>query len=284
MHPEMRRQRASAELLEGVTRVPPADHRWYAPVDVAVNDGVLSYDLAATEARAGIAVAESGLLEDFLRLDGAEDAAFARFADTHGVLGLCSHGAVHTACPVAGRSAGELTAIDNPTDHEALDVWRQWVAHAVRLYAYSRQLQGPNPLSAEQRRLLYDEDFGPPPSLHADRQMVAAALSSWLETGDARLLVTWPGQATLPVLAIGAPIPDRGVFAALGLQLAMAAGRAEGLSTCTSCGVLFAPTRRPRAGQRTFCPACRDAGEPVRFAQRDRLARLRGDARREDRS
>lgn len=276
----MRRQRASAELLEGFTRVPPAEHRWYAPVGVAVDDGVLTYDLDATEARAGIAVADRGLLEDFLRLDGADDMAFALFADSHGVLGLCSHGAVYTACPVAGREADELTAIDNPSDHEPLSVWREWVATAVRLYACARQLQGPNPLNADQRRLLYDEDFSPPPSLHADRQMVAAALSAWLEKGDARLLVTWPVQATLPVLAIGAPIPDRGVFAALGLQLAMAAGRAEGLSTCTSCGVLFAPTRRPRAGQRTFCPACRLAKEPVRFAQRDRLARLRGDATR----
>jgi hypothetical protein len=46
----------------------------------------------------------------------------------------------------------------------------------------------------------------------------------------------------------------------------LAVARSDGLATCSACGALFAPRRRPNPNRRRFCPECSQLGIPHRLA------------------
>ena len=61
----------------------------------------------------------------------------------------------------------------------------------------------------------------------------------------------------------------------LALQVCLLASKHDAFALCSYCNGTFTPGKRaPKSGQRSFCPACRADGAPVRVAQRDRRARL----------
>ncbi|MDQ3165031.1 MAG: hypothetical protein M3Q17_02540 [Actinomycetota bacterium] len=283
-------------------RQPPARHRWLRPVGVHIENGFLVYDRQATKSKGGEICASAGMLNNFLMLGRRDDQAIADYAGEYGVLGLCQHGVVHTACThadddVAWLNAGddadavpdERPMADNPTDHEPLDGWRFYIELANATLAAAQRLHGgksPSPIE-DGDRLAILVDYGTrglekardePNTVERGRSVVANVCTRWLVDGQAQLVMSWDTGASVPQLTIGAVTADAGMFAGLGLQVVLACARSDGVAICSGCGGLHAPTRQPRPGQRTYCADCRQAGVPQRHADRDRRDKRRAAA------
>lgn len=111
-------------------------------------------------------------------------------------------------------------------------------------------------------------DALPPYEESAVRTLVSTAIFWWLEAGDVRPMFWWDEQGTH--VEFGG-----GLFGALGLQLMRAAGRAHSLSICSGCGQTYQRlNRRPKTGQRNYCPECR-AGTANTIRQRESRERRR---------
>lgn len=107
-----------------------------------------------------------------------------------------------------------------------------------------------------------------------NRKYWVRLLNSLLDLGRARPWVVWDKYeaATRPRLVFSGP----GLFAYLALQLCLTALKMESLVLCSYCNKQYPPLQRaPKIGQRNFCFECRQAGVPVRIAQRDLRARRR---------
>lgn len=130
--------------------------------------------------------------------------------------------------------------------------------------------------------LAFQENTSPNPSAkfpsaanergHAWEAVVGIA-ESWLEWGDVRLTTTVlkPGHARLSIGGIP-------LFGALAMQLTTALS-SLGFMLCGACGDSFQPERMPRAGETSYCPACRKKGKPARAAidrHNERLRQARG--------
>jgi hypothetical protein len=105
------------------------------------------------------------------------------------------------------------------------------------------------------------------------RDLLGLLVDDLMRLGDVRLGFEWTGPLPEVNLEPG------GLFGALAVDLAFAVGRASGFAFCDGCGDVYAPSRRPVRGKRSYCQRCRDRGVPVLDAQRDRRRRL-SDAKR----
>ena len=90
-------------------------------------------------------------------------------------------------------------------------------------------------------------------------------IQGWLNLGDVGVTFTWD-QAPHFDLGHGS------LFGAVGLQLALAVARREGLSICDECGVFFVPQRQNRPGVPRRCnkPECRQRAAKRESARRRR--------------
>jgi hypothetical protein len=82
-----------------------------------------------------------------------------------------------------------------------------------------------------------------------------------------------PSKEARPRLVFSSP----NLLSYLALQVCLLAAKQDGFAMCSYCQKPYVPRRAPKSGQRAYCKECRDAGVPVRVAQRNRRARLRGD-------
>jgi hypothetical protein len=107
---------------------------------------------------------------------------------------------------------------------------------------------------------------------HRDRAMWVGLMNCLLELARTRPWLLWDGSATvnLPRLVFSGP----NLLSYLALQVCFLAAKQDA-ALCTHCQNLYKPKRAPKAGQRNYCPTCRNDGIPVRMAKRDQLARLR---------
>lgn len=99
-----------------------------------------------------------------------------------------------------------------------------------------------------------DKRYREMPDWSADdaRVLVNYVIFWWLIAGDVTPLFTWDEKGTK--VEFGG-----GLFGALGLQLMRAVSRAHSLSVCSGCGQTYERmNRRPKAGQRNYCPECRE--------------------------
>ena len=64
--------------------------------------------------------------------------------------------------------------------------------------------------------------------------------------------------------------PD--AFGVVLLQLMHAVSGTHGIAVCYGCNSAYARERKPQAGRRNYCPACRTSGKPWRDAKRDERA------------
>jgi hypothetical protein len=247
----------------------------------------LRYDKRKTRDKGGELRPSPGMLSGFVALADADPQAIVDYAAEFGVLGVCAHGDIYTACS-RDPDTGEVLAafMDNPAEREPFDTWRHYSRLAGAILDLGQRLRGPHA-----RRVVADElaplvQYGghhmfPSVAIAGTvtgaRSAVARSLTRWLHDGDASLRVRWDQGAATPELQIGGDAPDAGLFTALGLQLAMACTAAEGLWRCSYCGRLHERARPPRPDQNVFCEECRRAGVPVRLANRARRARLKGE-------
>lgn len=227
------------------------------------------------------------ILEDFLSLAGKSEAEIHRFASRFGPLLVFSRIQEHGDCAVI---------------FESCDVWRHFAAsmtallriagdiHLGRPYSSShwREMGFVPPLILSKRDLKID--WINPSAADGEKEWQILARSSQVEQNQHPTL--WAGFLNALLLLgrvrpwvvldgpLGAQRPrlsftGSNLLSYLALQVCLLASKHDAFAVCSHCNITFTPGKRaPKLGQRTFCPACRADGIPVRLAQRDRRARL----------
>lgn len=234
-----------------------------------------------------------GMLGGFALLDGATDDAITNYAQTFGVLEVCSHR--------KPRSHSDDCRFMNAYGHdsgtatwsEPVEVWREWAGRAKALLGIVanhrrgdlggiedwRAVMGlpftvidPTPEDGEWQtaeRFVWwrDEPENAPDNLmDIEQTEVTQVVNDWLKLGGARLRMRlgpngYEGSTTAA-----------GLFGALGLQLLLVLTRSEGISLCRGCSLPFTPS----AKHRTYCVDCgEDTAAMNRRNKRNQRARDR---------
>jgi hypothetical protein len=236
------------------------------------------------------------LLEEFLRLTDAPDAAILRFAKRWGPLGLCKHGfpsghpglywpsrplEAH-ACPHDPRIGDSCRCTPRGffegREWEPLAEWRVWSRRVRATLEYIAALQQdkvPSEAAWRTAFLLGDVPTAPgypelPRTVAAARGELQYYLGYWLSAAAVRLFVD---VGRRPTLTWGSN--ENPVFGALAIQLALIATGKWGLALCDGCGASYPPSRHPRPNTRHYCLACRDRQVPQRDAARAYRAKRR---------
>lgn len=163
--------------------------------------------------------------------------------------------------------------------YELVREWQRLAGIARNLIRFAARLHQDQSFDQEERRFLLEwQHFAKPPANNnrereryyrrTAEKYVGYWTNKWIEAAGVR-----------PVLWVDGPIPTfslrtGGFGAALGLQLMLATTKAAGFAVCTSCGELYTPKRKPRAGERAFCGECGRAAAN-RLNQRDYAERRR---------
>jgi hypothetical protein len=103
------------------------------------------------------------------------------------------------------------------------------------------------------------------PLLQETRSMLIRVLNTLLGLGMVRPWIIWPEvpQAIRPQLVYS----GRSLISALALQLCLRVAMISSFVICCHCQQSYLPKKRaPKAGQRNFCPECRDNGVPQQYA------------------
>ena len=109
--------------------------------------------------------------------------------------------------------------------------------------------------------------------------MIARLLNTLLGLGRVRPWITWSGAQP------EGPRPrftytSRSLLSHLALQLCLRISKVEAFVVCFHCGRTYLPpVRAPKAGQRNFCPDCREKGMPKYYSHRDYRRRKRRSAK-----
>jgi len=111
-------------------------------------------------------------------------------------------------------------------------------------------------------------DMRPESELDWQRLKLAHVLNHWLKIGLVRPHAFWNVEARTWQITMMRESSLAGCFGALALMLAKRAAGADSIPTCSYCGTAYVPKRKPKSGASNYCPACRDAGVPVKQAKR----------------
>ncbi|MFN0167206.1 MAG: hypothetical protein ACKV22_12325 [Bryobacteraceae bacterium] len=105
--------------------------------------------------------------------------------------------------------------------------------------------------------------------------MLSHLVNILLGLGRVRPWLIWP-QSARPGSRPKSQYTSSSLFSNLALQLWLLMSRAEAFAVCTHCLKQYIPgLRAPKAGQRRFCPDCREEGAPKEYARRDFRERQR---------
>lgn len=229
------------------------------------------------------------ILMDFCKLADAPPDAFLGFARRYGILELCEH---------AHPSPGPQSPC-RPTQLEPVEVWRVYarmvrsILHLVLdlhrlipefnklaarkkkayLQSYPR-MRAPKWRDIEEAFLFFDgqwlgreldEDYfrGGAEDPYGEAQRVALVINWLIRVTAIRPVFNWEDA---PELELG----GSAALASVVRQLIFVSARTDGVAFCDGCGHPYVPkTRKPKTGQRKFCPECRKRGVPHRFAAAD---------------
>lgn len=244
---------------------------WWVPPNVELRKDRLYWDCPSDDDWKWVG-AKKGMLESFCTLADAPDCRILEFARRYGILDVQRKSIPWTTrrlFPMLGR-----VNVDESRGWQPLGLWRRLSGEAFALLKASSELiegkcVGLDPCIGEIAGTL-TEPLG---FLHAEamKLIVAHAVNVWLATADAQPVVIWGGSEK-PSIRLG----GGGVFSALAIQLALAIGRSKGFAVCYHCRNEYPPEqRRPKTGQRNFCPVCRAAAIPSLYSGREYEARKR---------
>lgn len=309
---EVEWQLAGITTATGDLDRPVVGTRWPVPATVALDGHRLQWRIDDPDEPWRTADPGPNLLARFASLAGAPAERIASYARHWGTLGTCVHGlpAVHNSADTCIPWGEWEDASGDHWQWEPIGVWRHYARQAGALLGIAAALHEGRLGRAEDWLVVHewyrpegeDGDFreaslrdvdptsgrlpeGPPPqaarwwltgefsefwdnSIASDWRMLTARVQKWLRLGDVRPFLEWRDGAVQ--IALG----GRGLFGDLGVQLALAVTKTEGFATCSSCGNLYVPTRRPRAGQSHYCDTCRGP-DGRRAAWRDAKRRER---------
>ena len=255
---------------------------WQVPTEIELLEGNL---LWSTVSDFKTVHPGSGMLERFLRLQAAPPYEIHRYAKRWGVLGICKHGLPENhSYPCFSRSIDDILRICTPVEsckhpgrfEESIESWRKYSKVANLLLSIVANLRKGVQIKPEDWSEL--SEWSSPTSgititgtrLKTDRERAAEIVQRWLDLGGVRPFLKW--NSTTPSFALGAP-SRYGLFGALGIQLLLMVNNIDGFAICAGCGSPYSPSRRPQAGRRSYCEACRSKGIPVRHAMKDLRSR-----------
>lgn len=254
---------------------------WTRQPEVEIREDRLYYDPSQ-----GTEVGPSkAMFPAFLRLADAPAERVAEFARNYGVLRICEHGlpCSHNPephpCSGRGRGCAPLGWDDRlsayPT-YDPLEVWRAFAREAFAMTKVADRLLQGRQGRAEDWEIVFGRSGSKAPwwQQHVDveRIIISRTVNEWLSIGNVRPVVVWHGSEKKPTVKLG----GTGLFGALALQLALAIGQSLGFAVCVHCRREYPPTaRRPKTGQRNFCPECRAKGIPSRYSLTDYRERAR---------
>jgi hypothetical protein len=264
------------------------------PADVQIDGNWLVWDHSLGAAR--VYRPGEGLLTKFVALAEASDEDIRWFAQHYGVLKLCrEHGLprthsgwtrggqwtpgsaymIETNCDLdASRTQRVFSSLREAQEarvfiREPISRWREFAREAKGLLQVAAALHAnkrPEPSS-------WTEAFGEAPRSQKASGYFAVTqkVNEWVNWAGLRPVLFWLRRAPPMITFSGSSFgsPDRTtLFSAITLRLMMAVVAGDAMVFCTHCGVVYSPRRRPVAGRRNFCPACRENGVPVMYAKR----------------
>lgn len=247
---------ALADTATGKVERPMSSSRWAVPnrveLDVGGDQLLWGWDDGLRWVGED---AVPGLLERFVGLTDASPKGIAGFARDYGVLAICAHGLPASHHPDAAPARAALTLPDaslwpwgcDPLDaggrtyREPLAAWRRFAGEALEVALAVARLQADGPFHAATDRL-------------AEAMKVHEVLNDWIAIGRVRpggvLHLSDGGRELKLIPTFGGD----GLFGALALRLLLAAMGVKGLAICANCSELFAPDRKQRRGERSWCP------------------------------
>lgn len=249
---------------------------WSAPPEVELDGQWLLFRYPVRTLRHGRRAlqfrrvrASAGLLTEFVTLDEAPAERILAYARRHGPLGFCRHGdPSHRARP---EGCAPAIATGQPALREALQWWRTLASHARALLSAAAQLFKGRVDDLTLARLNPGLVLSPPRLLRAARRdpasFVAYGMELWLRFFQVRPRAIYNRRRKRFEVRIGGSSALPG---ALALQIMLALTRWSGIAVCSSCGKLFAPSRRPNPNRNAYCDAC-----GIRAAWREAQARRR---------
>lgn len=251
------------------------------------------------DARKGVFITPSaGMLEEFVALSDASEKKYLEYACRWGLLELCKEHHEPTnhnqQCEpiVASRSVVFGTTDTAAREHrqellsvgEPVSAWRTLARFARSLLNIASNLHQGDLGNDEDWEILHYDDAGFLGWNHAEKRkekdfsniefektLIADGVNTyWLGSGGVQPRINWQGSR--PIITFECPKPYGKLFANLAIQLMMAISQLDSLAICSACGKSYAPSRRPKKGQRRYCPRCkkvawRDASADYRRRQ-----------------
>lgn len=290
-----------AEHLQ-VDAAPLGAGGWVVPGSVEAADGVLSWEWTI---RTGATTVEapSDLVDRFVSLRGADDAAIVAFAAKWGSLFRRPDDRGHAgcrACEIANGHGLPYRFEMPPHGAEPLAAWRRLVGDVWGVLQVSAAYLNNEPVETtiwQSFQNIRAEPYG-----DTDGAIVVAGMPSRHEelfeplpvippmrflgppaevVGSFTDLLLEPVQIRTFMAPEGpsARLEPTGLLGALGLQLmtkiTTAKDKLPGLAFCAGCGEFFTPSRKP-SRPRSWCNKCRETGVRGRVVARDYRARNRG--------
>lgn len=211
--------------------------------------------------------ADGPILDQFVRLSSENPAMVKRFAERWGMFGDPQYWE---------RWRDTTTAYQG---REPLSMWDDRVAQVRTILRIAARLHQSEPTDIEDWRVALTrgvtlpdhrvtlatiEHHGHFNGPWTPEDVLAELVNDMIVEAKVKPRLSWTRGGTAEVALQG-----RGVGAAIAMQLAAAIAKGEGIFFCNSCGNPYTPDRRPRNGERRYCPGCRTEGIPQRDAARD---------------
>ncbi|SRR6266478_4128599 len=258
-----------------------AIHSWFVPGIIRLENENLRWNYLPESLKSGRQLHPSqGMLEGFLELAQAPDRNIARYAKHWGVLGICEHRlpSSHSPDMLELRKFGcRPLGWEDGECWEPLDTWRHFVTQAFSLLKIANRVhQGKTADPSDWARVYARSRSGVPtvlkaPSPEMDKHLLVMCLNEWLTLGNVSLRIDWSSEDRPTV-----KFNTHGLFGALAVQLVLSAAQVDGWAICTHCRSEYMPPKRqPKTGQRNFCPSCRSANIPRKYAMRAFASRKR---------
>ena len=216
------------------------------------------------------------VLDRFVRLSDASDAAILSFAKRNGVLWLCQHDIPCTHNWVTTMQPGDKEGcwpVGWPYDcREPLYRWREVARRFRAVLTLAACLHDGRKTRREDWKA-FESVETEPPQWKVSTPVAFDRIHSWVNW-LLRLALVHPqlsyGSGKCEVkMGTGLPLVGH-----LGVQLMLAVAKTDGLTICSECGQGYAPERKPNANRNRYCSRCK------RAAWKHSKRRIRASARK----
>lgn len=186
-----------------------------------------------------------------------------------------------------------------PHGVEALEDWWFWSRHAAAVTSATTKLRIGSALDGAHLAKVADllpairpeQHFPPPPSasaehaspsevLAAQRHHLARIAQQWLDLADVTVALEWPKASTGSVGASQPTLTYRGsgLFAAIAIEIALAATTTKAIYICDKCGMAYTRQRAPHKGKKGYCADCKGSGAQATWRANNPEAREKENA------